>query len=113
MKLKYIVCGLLAAGIASQSMASSIVDQRGYASCKDRFEREEASNGLVLQRSYLIHDDVRQTTYYINGSVWRNGDRQSVKATCVTDKVGRQVLSFETDMGAFVAKKEIGAIARR
>ena len=102
MKKSLVIAAAVAATASTAAYAknSSPAEFRGYENCVGA--AEEQSNGLTTPRSYLVNTAGENTNYYINGSRWEAGERESVRISCETTKNGRVLLSSAVEPGRFV-----------
>ncbi len=72
---------------AAVAVTSTPSEYRGYQACLEA--NESQFSGLMTKRNYLIREDDNTRTYYINATVWENGERVEVGFSCETSKNGR------------------------
>ncbi len=72
---------------AAAQMNSTPAEFRGYKACVEA--NEEGLRGLVTERNYLYENTNDGRKYYINATIWEDGERVAVGFTCETTRSGR------------------------
>ena len=84
-----------AAALAAFSMSaaakpmSTLSEERGYQACVDA--NSANMERLIVERDFLYRTTDTGRTFYINASVWENGERVPVAFTCNTTRSGRLI----------------------
>ena len=107
-KLAFFAAAMTLSASAFAGFPGSIIDQRGYANCEDMVN-QESFEGVMLDRNFIVKRNAEGRTYYLNGSVWQNEERELLTATCTTTKNGRDVLDFDATVGTNITIDEVAS----
>ncbi|NOX50713.1 MAG: hypothetical protein GXP16_09280 [Gammaproteobacteria bacterium] len=88
-----------AASASAQAGLSTPTEFRGYTTCIEA--ASEGTKGLVAARDYLINKSNHTAHYFINATVWNNGQREAVRISCNTAGNGQRLVSTNLDSGRF------------
>lgn len=107
--MKKIALIALAALMSHQAFASSYLDDRGYRECERQLTEEFSDAGVMFKRQYMVKRSDQDRTFYINKTVWADGERTPVASTCVTSINGRNILTMESDFRQSVTVEDLVA----
>ena len=107
--MKKIAIMALAAFMSTEALADNYLDDRGYRECERILTEEFANSGVVFNRHYMVKRSEEQRTFYINQTVWSDGERMPVASTCVTSVNGRKVLDMQSDFRPHVSVEDLVA----
>ncbi|MEM8768459.1 MAG: hypothetical protein AAGE43_13500 [Pseudomonadota bacterium] len=97
---------ITAAALASFSMTaaakapSTLSEERGYQACLKANSSDV--DRLLVKKDYLYRTTETGRTFYINASIWENGERVPVAFTCNTTRSGRLIENMGISYTQFV-----------
>lgn len=107
--MKKIAFIALAVLLGNQAYAGSYLDDRGYRECERTLTEEFGDSGVMFKRHYMVKRTEQDRTFYINKTVWNDGERMPVASTCVTSVNGRQIIELQSDFRPHVSVEDLVA----
>ena len=107
--MKKIAIMAFAALLSTEALADNYLDDRGYRECERILTEEFSNSGVVFNRHYMVKRSEEQRTFYINKTVWSEGERMPVASTCITSTNGRTVIDMQSDFRPHVSVEDLVA----
>lgn len=95
-----ITIALLTFSVAVTAQAGT-AERRGYNKCVDRIEHKLRNQRPVVSPAFFVSKTDDKRFYFINASAWQAGEREPMRAECVTSLKGSRVLALQVEPGTF------------